>query len=478
MLGFGILPGYKGLSVPNFKIGTIDNVLATMDKLDESHKASQKIKDVRGIEHSCTFGFSDLIPLAAPMMRQRGSTIIALPIPTEYWVGLTCHKEGFVVFYNRLKEYIDDRNGHISDRVRWVRESYESLNSNFIEWENEAKANDLANNRNLEFLEIVHTYWDESSEYFITLEKMEKGLRYLDLIASHISRAVCYWNDAWSHIRKEKGKVPRDHYGLRDWIAEGAHVYFDYLPFIVDDMEHKGANRSLVEEAWIVMMFRAFCWWRCHYMGPSEDAIQDSMRIPSSLRQHRQTISNELRPAGVNAEHTHPWRVYVQGVDSEDKSYWLKRVQFKLYETNLDVLCIFEVLPFKCTETGWGEFDVQIRLHFVTEANEKAATRWRGLKLHQYGPDVEGQHERNESIVSQRYLFNEPSKATMRQGALAGSGGGGGGEQTAEIPHSDTPGNPYSQKTEGAELDRLHETLKMADAILKEERARMEERNR
>lgn len=120
MLGFGILPGYKGLSLPTFKIGTIDEVLATMDKLDESHKASQKIKDVRGIEHTCTFGFSDLIPLAAPMMRQRGSTIIALPIPTEYWVGLTCHKEGFVVFYNRLKNYVCDKNVDRSDRIKWV----------------------------------------------------------------------------------------------------------------------------------------------------------------------------------------------------------------------------------------------------------------------------------------------------------------------------------------------------------------------
>lgn len=120
MLGFGILPGYKALSIPDFRIGTIDEVYAAMNFLDKSYKSSQKIKDVRRIEANCTFGFSDLIPLAAPMMRQRGSTVIRLPIPTEYCVGLTCHKEGYIVFYNRLKNYIAGKNGAVSEQIKWV----------------------------------------------------------------------------------------------------------------------------------------------------------------------------------------------------------------------------------------------------------------------------------------------------------------------------------------------------------------------
>lgn len=121
MLGFGILPCHTGL-IPfsAFKIGTIDDVCTTMNILDPSRKASQTIKNVRNFEPTCTFGFSDLIPLAAPMMRLRGTTVIRLPIPTEYCVGLTCHKEGFVVFYNRLKEYIASKHGMVTDEVRWV----------------------------------------------------------------------------------------------------------------------------------------------------------------------------------------------------------------------------------------------------------------------------------------------------------------------------------------------------------------------
>lgn len=119
-MGFGILPGFEKLRIPSFRIGTIGEVYASMNIMDKSHQASQKIKDVRGIEPNCTFGFSDLIPLAAPMIRLRGSTIVRVPIPTEYHAGLTLHKEGFVVFHNRLKEYIANDNRIEHSEIKWV----------------------------------------------------------------------------------------------------------------------------------------------------------------------------------------------------------------------------------------------------------------------------------------------------------------------------------------------------------------------
>lgn len=38
--------------------------------------------------------------------------------------------------------------------------------------------------------------------------------------------------------------------------------------------------------------------------------------------------------------------------------------------------------PFEVTETGWGEFEVQIKIFFVAEANEKILTLHHLLKLH------------------------------------------------------------------------------------------------
>lgn len=200
------------------------------------------------------------------------------------------------------------------------------------------------------------------------------------------------------------------------------------------------------------------------------------------------------RPPGIDVDHTHQWSVYVKGVDDEDISYWLKKVQFKLHETYSNNLRTIEAPPFEVSETGWGEFEVQIKLYFVPEANEKAQTLWHGLKLHPYGPDAERQRERKDAIISQNYeevVFNEPVEQfyeilTSGPPPLRGKGSKGskqmppkrGSERSAEIPYAETPNNPYSQKTEGAELDRLNEAIKSVDAMLKEDRLKLAEREK
>lgn len=38
--------------------------------------------------------------------------------------------------------------------------------------------------------------------------------------------------------------------------------------------------------------------------------------------------------------------------------------------------------PFEVTETGWGEFEIQIKIYFISEASEKVLTVHHLLKLH------------------------------------------------------------------------------------------------
>ena len=188
---------------------------------------------------------------------------------------------------------------------------------------------------------------------------------------------------------------------------------------------------------------------------------------------------------------------------SQDITHWLKKVQFKLHETYTNSLRTIESAPFEVTETGWGEFEVQIKLYFVPEANEKAQTLWHALKLHPFGEGAEGVRERRESVVCQNYeevVWNEPVEAFYEvltvggggggAGAVQGRGGGkgskqnalmgkrGGGERSAEIPYAGSRENPYSQKTEGAELDRLVEARKVVEEMVRGERGKLAEREK
>lgn len=285
MMAFGILPGYDGLNIPTFRTGTLSEVLAAMDILDPTCKASETLSNIGNLlagkwDAHHTRGFSDLIPLAAPMLRRRKSPIIRLPTPMKHCFGLTSYREGFVIFHSRLKQYIKQRESHtVSTQVTWVLQQYETLKATFpAEWESEIHANEYSNTRLLVFLDAAHTVWDAATAYFIHLHATFQ-LHYFDLMACHISHAVNYWSDAWAHIRDG---TTRNDYGLRSVEAEGMHMYFDYLPGIVESLRQRGCEGrdELVYEAWFVMMLRAFCWWRCHFLGREKDQLYGAEVLP------------------------------------------------------------------------------------------------------------------------------------------------------------------------------------------------------
>ena len=92
--------------------------------------------------------------------------------------------------------------------------------------------------------------------------------------------------------------------------------------------------------------------------------------------------------------------------------YFVKRITFKLHDTYQNAvrsksekepltLCCdrknqitacghpdIDKPPFEVSETGWGEFEINIRISFIPEAGEKQMTLYHHLKLH---PWVEGE---------------------------------------------------------------------------------------
>ncbi|KZZ95760.1 YEATS family protein [Ascosphaera apis ARSEF 7405] len=243
---------------------------------------------------------------------------------------------------------------------------------------------------------------------------------------------------------------------------------------------------------------------------PSNTATK---RVKSHLTYPPQTVFGteaqpfgpDDRPAGIPEDHTHKWRIFVRGVDGADISYWLKKVQFKLHETYAQCVRTIESPPFEVNETGWGEFEIQIKLYFVPESMEKPQTLWHTLTLHPYGDDIEGKKERREVVKT---AGATASGTSGNKGKSAGKGSSASNKQsqqataaqlesqqqqqsdaaanaaalelaatrTAEIPYSDSPTNPYSQKTEAKELDRISVAIKTVTQMVKEEKAKLAER--
>lgn len=143
-------------------------------------------------------------------------------------------------------------------------------------------------------------------------------------------------------------------------------------------------------------------------------------------------------------------------------------------------LAIEDVSPggaFETHATGWGEFDISIKIYYVPESNEKPQSIYHHLALHPYG-DTEEEREKMRqqpeirSWVYEEQLFNEPyenfynllttpverakggNKGTkVHKGGMVGSAGG----RDATVPLQSRPDQPFSRETEKLEIKRLEE---------------------
>ncbi|CCJ29979.1 unnamed protein product, partial [Pneumocystis jirovecii] len=157
-----------------------------------------------------------------------------------------------------------------------------------------------------------------------------------------------------------------------------------------------------------------------------------------------------------DSDHTHSWTVSVRGVYNEDLSYFIKKVVFKLHDTypnatrsikkkvlsrEIKIVLAIDQSPFEVSETGWGEFDIAIRIYFVPEAAEKSISLFHHLKLHPYGPNSETIREQGLSVTS--YQYDEIVAIIYFLSQL-------------------------SQRTEQEELDRLELALRKVEEMTKE----------
>jgi YEATS domain-containing protein 4 len=102
------------------------------------------------------------------------------------------------------------------------------------------------------------------------------------------------------------------------------------------------------------------------------------------------------------SENTHEWVCYIKSVDT-DLSSLLEKVSFKLHESFQNPLRTVSEFPFEIKESGWGEFEIQIKLHF-RNSNIKPLLTYHMLKLY---PETDRTDQN--VVISERFerlIFN------------------------------------------------------------------------
>lgn len=211
-MGFGIVPGEASLGVPDYKLGTEEEVLATLRiVVDPSREAAERVKDILGANPGWTPGISDITGFAAPLIRQSFSSIVRVPQPAGYAVGLTQQQEGFVVFHKRLYDLVAERDARhepVSKQPRSILHQYAELLYRYGEqWENHEVCNQKLNDRSVEFLDDLHGKHMAAINYFKVLMARYNGtgeksqvFRYTDLMYAHVRHAVNYFPEAFERV--------------------------------------------------------------------------------------------------------------------------------------------------------------------------------------------------------------------------------------------------------------------------------------
>ncbi|KAL7772626.1 hypothetical protein CFE70_002586 [Pyrenophora teres f. teres 0-1] len=215
-------------------------------------------------------------------------------------------------------------------------------------------------------------------------------------------------------------------------------------------------------------------------------------------------VGHPDRPKNVPDDHTKRWTVYVRVPDGDpDIRAWLNKVSFKIFNTYENPLRMVEKPPFEVTETGWGGFNIDIRLHFQPISGEKAQYRQHFLQLEKYGDEKMQAEQERTGCVRSEFLevvqFNEPTEALFdaltsedqwnylipagKGGSKKASLGANGrlkrglpnGERSAQLPEKGADEVPFSQEQEQALQDFFKAKMEEVEKQLEKEAKKKEE---
>ena len=290
---FGILAGDANLNVPDFCISTEADVKDTLFELT-NHDPRIRRRLENNVQRCWPLHYelNDLILMAPPILRQRGSSAPArVPLMGEYnWSsGLLWHHVSQRVFCQRLHEYTKAHDGG-TERLRQILSDSAKMCGMNEDYSS------LGTNETID-LDYIHDLHLKTTFYFSDLER--KGIRFYDVLKAHFSRATLAASEAWSRVKGSEraahdsdGAVrPGDNDNFNDenddiglyktitrsttessltdedteWKVATMHIYFDNLPYYTRYLRRKGCpDDTTAMEAWVMLMFRGFCWLRCH----------------------------------------------------------------------------------------------------------------------------------------------------------------------------------------------------------------------
>ena len=102
-------------------------------------------------------------------------------------------------------------------------------------------------------------------------------------------------------------------------------------------------------------------------------------------------------------------------------SHVISKVVFNLHPSFKEPVRTLEKPPYEVTETGWGEFEIGITVHFSSDCGEKSIYLLAPLKLHHEAEPGAPKPEKKDlkrPVVKEKYeelVFHEPDEDFLKR---------------------------------------------------------------
>jgi YEATS domain-containing protein 4 len=107
------------------------------------------------------------------------------------------------------------------------------------------------------------------------------------------------------------------------------------------------------------------------------------------------------------------------GPENEDLSHVISKVVFNLHPSFKEAARTLEKPPYEVTETGWGEFEIGITVHFSDDLGRNPSISPRRSSSTKRGAD--GKQEKKEQkkpVIKEKYeemVFHEPDESFLKR---------------------------------------------------------------
>lgn len=230
-------------------------------------------------------GFADAYALLAPFMPLPTSPIVKIVEPLRRrFYHLMFQREFRMVLLERLTTDLESQTTP-SPQLNSVLGRLETLRSKypieFFSFSGFGLGQNVQEDWEWELITDARNIYDETTRYFLELEKRETEFRYTGLVAAHLSMAVFCFADAVDAVDNGKGRTVEDRFiTIGQWgskannckpeLFETVHLYVDRVLgsgqhsrgsvlYAMTTM-HGFSNQSLIYEAWWTMMLRGLAW--------------------------------------------------------------------------------------------------------------------------------------------------------------------------------------------------------------------------